>query len=116
MIDLLKAGGAYATDPAVPNGEAPKNFSKQIELRMTWEGRFNMNGRILIHGFVDTILRRLALKPTGNIDLPMLLIVDAENTHRLAVAAIEGLGQARFKKLSIFTKRPVNFDPFLAAY
>ena len=69
-----------------------------------------MNGRILTHGFVDTIVRGLALEPTGDIDLPILLTVDTENTHRLAIAALEALGQAGFKKASIFTKRPVNFD------
>lgn len=116
MIELLKADGTYAADPAVPNGEASENFSNRIELRVTWEGRFNMHGRILIHSFVDTILRGLALEPTGDIDLPMLLIVDPENTHRPAVAVIGPLGQTRFKKLSLFTKRTINFDPFSAAY
>ena len=74
-----------------------------------------MNGRILIHGFVDTIVRGLPFEPTRDIDFPMLLIVDIENTHRPIVDAIEALGQAEFKKLSIFTKRPVNLDPFSAA-
>lgn len=80
----------------------------QIEILVTEEGSYAINGRSLVNSQIETLMRGLEIESSGNQDLPILLIADAEATHQSVVTAMDAIGQAGFSRLNIATQRPVD--------
>jgi biopolymer transport protein ExbD len=80
----------------------------QIEILVTEEGSYAINGRSLVNSQIETLMRGLEIESGGNQDLPILLIADAEATHQSVVTAMDAIGQAGFSRLNIATQRPVE--------
>ncbi len=80
----------------------------QIEILVTEEGSYAINGRSLVNNQIETLMRGLEIESGGNQDLPILLIADAEATHQSVVTAMDAIGQAGFSRLNIATQRPVD--------
>ena len=80
----------------------------QIEILVTEEGSYAINGRSLVNSQIETLMRGLEIESGGNQDLPILLIADAEATHQSVVTAMDAIGQAGFSRLNIATQRPVD--------
>ena len=78
----------------------------QIEILVTREGKYLINGRALVNSRIDTLMRGLALESAGDIMLPILLIADAEATHQSVITAMDAIGQSGFTRMNIATQRP----------
>lgn len=84
---------------------------QQIEVLVTREGNFSVNGRTLVNSRMATLMSGLEIESGGDLDLPVLLIADAEATHQSVVTAMDAIGQSGFQRLNIATQRPVENDP-----
>ena len=78
----------------------------QIEILVTREGKYLINGQALVNSRIDTLMRGLALESAGDIMLPILLIADAEATHQSVITAMDAIGQSGFTRMNIATQRP----------
>ena len=79
--------------------------SERLEIVVSRDGSFALNGQTLVNGRVETLLRGLALESDGNLDLPVIIVADSQASHQSVVTAIDAIGQAGFAKLSIATQR-----------
>tara|TARA_B100000900_G_C20394491_1_gene640055 strand:- start:5 stop:478 length:474 start_codon:yes stop_codon:yes gene_type:complete len=90
----------------LPKAEAETiaNDSEQLEIVISRDGLFSLNGQILVNGRVETLLRGLELESEGNLNLPVIIVADSEATHQSVVSAMDAIGQAGFERLSIATQ------------
>ena len=79
--------------------------SERLEIVVSRDGSFALNGQTLVNGRVETLLRGLALESDGNLDLPVIIVADSQASHQSVVTAIDAIGQAGFARLSIATQR-----------
>jgi biopolymer transport protein ExbD len=77
-----------------------------IEIIVSVDGSYAINGRALVNSRIETLMRGLELESGGDQSLAVLLIADAEATHQSVVTAMDGIGQAGFTRLNIATQRP----------
>ena len=91
----------------LPEAEAEtlSTQSERLEIVVSRDGSFALNGQTLVNGRVETLLRGLALESDGNLDLPVVVVADSQASHQSVVTAIDAIGQAGFARLSIATQR-----------
>ena len=86
-----------------------------IEIIVARDGTYSINGRALINNRLETLIRGLELESTGDRNLPIVLIADAEATHQSVVTAMDGIGRTGFTRLSIATQRPEDVEDAASA-
>ena len=79
--------------------------SERLEIVVSRDGSFALNGQTLVNGRVETLLRGLVLESDGNLDLPVIIVADSQASHQSVVTAMDAIGQAGFTRLSIATQR-----------
>ena len=97
------------------DAEASEAETAQIEIIVSQDGRYTINGRGLINSRIETLMRGLELESGGDRSLPILLIADAEATHQAVVTVMDGIGQSGFTRLSIATQRPQEVEQLRTA-
>ena len=85
--------------------ETQSTQSERLEIVVSRDGSFTLNGQTLVNGRLETILRGLELESKGNLNLPVIIVADSEATHQSVVTAMDAIGQAGFVRLSIATQR-----------
>lgn len=95
MVNLPEADAA-PTEP----------LPDQVEITVSRNGAYTINGRPLVNSEIDTLMQGLELATQNDRSVPILLIADAEATHQSVVTAMDGIGQLGFTRLSIATQRP----------
>lgn len=90
------------------NAEVVDAQPDQIEIIVARDGTYTINGKALVNSRLETVAAGLELESGGNIDLPILLLADAEATHQSVVTAMDAIGQSGFTRLNIATQRPVE--------
>ena len=98
LVNLPEANAEQTTEAEV----------QQIEILVTRDGAYSINGRALVNNRIDTLMRGLEIESGGDLNLPILLIADAEATHQSVVTAMDAIGQSGFSRLNIATQRPVQ--------
>ena len=78
--------------------------SERLEIVVSRDGSFALNGQALVDRRIETLLRGLELESEGNLDLPVIIVADSEATHQSVVTAMDAVGQAGFARLSIATQ------------
>lgn len=74
-----------------------------IELGISAEGDFLIDGRSLVNGQLDTIRRALEEARAERPDAPLVIRADARTSHQNVVRAMEAAGQADITRLSFAT-------------
>lgn len=92
------------------NAELAETLPVQLEILVTREGNYLINGRALVNNRIDTLMRGLELESGGDTTLPVLLIADAEATHQAVITAMDGIGQSGFSRINIATQRPTVME------
>ena len=92
------------------NAEAAQSNPSQIEILVSRDGSYSINGRALVNSRIETLVQGLELESGGDRSLPILLIADAEATHQSVVTAMDGIGQSGFTRMSIATQRPQQLE------
>ena len=92
------------------NAELAQSQTAQIEIIVSREGSYLINGRALVNNRIETLIRGLELESGGDRDLPIILIADAEATHQSVVTAMDAIGQSGFARLNIATQRQEDLE------
>jgi len=94
----------------LPEADAQQleNVPEQIEVVVSQAGRYSVNGQLLADNQSSTLSQAIIAAASGNRNMPVLLVADAEATHQAVVTAMDAIGQAGFSRLSIATRRPAD--------
>jgi biopolymer transport protein ExbD len=79
--------------------EAPE----RLEVMITEQGTFLVNGRELINNRPETIRNALSKLSGGNTQLPLTISADANARHQHVVTAMDVAGRLGFEQISIAT-------------
>jgi len=93
--------------------ELMKSQPAQIEIVVAKDGKYTVNGRGLLDRRTETLRQVLELESQGDINMPILLIADAEATHQSVISAMDAVGQSGFFRLNIATQRPEEIEQSL---
>ena len=76
---------------------------EQLEIKITEQGTYLVNGRELINNRPETIRNALQTVSTGNTSLPLTISADANARHQHVVTAMDVAGRLGFTRISIAT-------------
>jgi biopolymer transport protein ExbD len=76
---------------------------EKIEIMITDQGTYLVNGRELINNRPETIRNALQRVSGGNTDLPLTISADANARHQHVVTAMDVAGRLGFVRISIAT-------------
>ena len=91
-------------------GAAPEAASAgdSVEIAVTAEGAYRVNGRLLINNSRETLAAALGKVAQGNRGLPVTIRADARAMHQSVVTAMDVAGRAGYRQINIAT---VNDEP-----
>lgn len=92
------------------NADLAENQSPQIEITVAREGGYTINGRALINSRLETLMRGLELESGGDLNVPIILIADAEATHQSVVTAMDAISQSGFTRMNIATQHSEGLE------
>lgn len=87
-------------------GEPSIDNSQQIEILISEQGSFSVNGQNLVNNEIETLKAAMAAVANGRADIPLLVTADGKTPHQFVVTAMDAAGQLGFVKLSITTRQP----------
>ena len=88
------------------NGEPSNDQQQQIEIVISEQGAYSVNGQSLVNNELETLKSALTKASDGKTDLPLLLTADAKTKHQAVVTAMDAAGQLGFVKMSITSRQP----------
>jgi len=86
------------------NADIAESQSPQIEITVARGGSYTINGRALINSRIETLMRGLELESGGDLNVPIILVADAEATHQSVVTAMDAISQSGFTRMNIATQ------------
>ena len=96
-VDLPEASGS----PALEN-------VKVLDLLVSADGSYSVNGQALINKKIDTLKAAILEVSGADNTQPMTITADASATHQAVVTAMDAAGQLGFVHLSITTRKPAT--------
>ena len=94
-----------AIDLPESSGEVLQEQPKQLEITISKEGEFAVDGQGLVNSQLDTIKRALGKASNGNSKLPLIITADAKTPYQSVVTAMDAAGQMGFANLSMTTQK-----------
>ena len=85
--------------------DAPQEQSEVIEITISSEGVFYINGKRVINKQVSTLKQALLKVADGREDPPIIISADANATHQSVVAVMDAARQLGFIHLSFATSQ-----------
>ena len=76
---------------------------QQLDIMITEQGTFLVNGRELVNNRPETVRNALQKVSGGNTQLPLTISADANARHQFVVTAMDVAGKLGFSKISIAT-------------
>jgi biopolymer transport protein ExbD len=89
--------------PEAESAERPAPVVERIEIMITEQGTFLINGRELINNRPETIRNGLRKVSEGDTTLPLTISADADARHQDVVTAMDVAGRLGFVQISIAT-------------
>ena len=89
--------------PAADNASIVQQNPEHLDIMITEQGTYLINGRELINSRPETIRNALKKLSGGNTDLPLTISADANARHQHVVTAMDVAGKLGFVKISIAT-------------
>lgn len=92
----------------LPEANGDKTVSDQqiLEIVITDEGHYSVNGKPLVNTQAETLRRALKELSKGDLEQPLIITADARTPHQAVITAMDVSGQLGFDKLSITTREP----------
>lgn len=92
----------------LPEANGDKTVSEQqiLEIVITDEGHYSVNGKPLVNTQAETLRRALKELSKGDLEQPLIITADARTPHQAVITAMDVSGQLGFNKLSITTREP----------
>jgi biopolymer transport protein ExbD len=89
--------------PEAENSSVVEEVPEQIDIMITADGTYLVNGRELINNRAETIRNALQKTSAGRSDLPLTISADANAKHQDVVTAMDVAARLGFTKISIAT-------------
>ena len=89
--------------PEADSASIVEEFPEQLDIMITEQGTYLVNGRELINSRPETIRNALQKVSGGNTNLPLTISADANARHQHVVTAMDVAGKLGFVKISIAT-------------
>jgi biopolymer transport protein ExbD len=89
--------------PQADTAPVVEEIPEQLEIMITEQGTFLVNGRELINNRPETIRNALSKLSGGNTNLPLTISADANARHQHVVTAMDVAGRLGFEQISIAT-------------
>lgn len=92
----------------LPEAVGEKNTAppSTVEVVISSDGQYSVNGRALVNDQLDTLMAALEEQSGGNHKAPMVITADAQTPHQAVVRAMDAAGQLGFVQLSLTTREP----------
>jgi biopolymer transport protein ExbD len=74
-----------------------------VEIEVTAQGGFRVNGRALINNSPETLAAAIGKATANNRAVPLTIRADARATHQSVVTAMDVAGQAGYRQINIAT-------------
>ena len=89
--------------PGAESVAVVEQVAEQLDIMITEQGTFLVNGRELINSRPETIRNALQKVSGGNTSLPLTISADANTRHQYVVTAMDVAGKLGFVKIRIAT-------------
>ena len=89
--------------PEADSSAVVDEVPQQLDIMITEQGTFLVNGRELVNNRPETIRNALQKVSGGNTRLPLTISADANARHQFVVTAMDVAGKLGFVKISIAT-------------
>ncbi|HSD69952.1 MAG TPA: biopolymer transporter ExbD [Woeseiaceae bacterium] len=89
--------------PEAQNTPIVEEIPDQLEIMITEQGTYLVNGRELVNNRPETIRNALQKVSGGNTALPLTISADANARHQYVVTAMDVAGKLGFVQISIAT-------------
>ena len=92
--------------PDAEGPQAPEEMPRQIEVVISVDGGYQVNGQTLVNRHIATLMRALETEAAGDSALPLIISADANSPHRAVVMAMDAASRLGFNQLQIATQEP----------
>ncbi|CAD5108808.1 ExbD/TolR family protein [Zestomonas carbonaria] len=93
--------------PEAVSGTPPEaSEQKPLEVAISADGTFSLNGQVLVKSDLATLMTALQKESEGNNNLPLTISADGKATHQAVVTAMDAAGKLGFSQLRITTVEP----------
>lgn len=89
--------------PQADSAAVVDELPEQVDVMITEQGTFLVNGRELVNNRPETIRNALQKVSGGNTTLPLTISADANARHQFVVTAMDVAGKMGFVRISIAT-------------
>jgi biopolymer transport protein ExbD len=89
-------------------GEDSESVAKQIEIVISVDGQYVLNGRSLVNNKLLTLRKALSELAGNNLSTPLVITADANTPHQAVITAMDAAGQEGFSHLSLTTQKPTE--------
>ncbi|MDB4260272.1 biopolymer transporter ExbD [Porticoccaceae bacterium] len=79
---------------------------KVVELVVSKDGSYAVDGQSLINRDIKTIMAALKDASAGDSKIPLVITADALSTHQAVITAMDAAGRLGFETLNIATQQP----------
>jgi biopolymer transport protein ExbD len=100
---FVKESQISITLPEADSEAVAEDVPQQLEIMITEQGTFLVNGRELVNNRPETIRNALQSVSTGDTSLPLTISADANARHQHVVTAMDVAGRLGFTRISIAT-------------
>ncbi len=90
--------------PEAASGTPPEDTAlKQMEVLISAEGSYSLNGKPLLKSDLDGLMTALGKESEGDNSLPLSISADAKTPHQAVITAMDAAGKMGFSHLRITT-------------
>ena len=100
---FVKESQISITLPEAESEAIVDEVPEQLEIMITEQGTYLVNGRELVNNRPETIRNALQRVSTGDTSLPLTISADANARHQHVVTAMDVAGRLGFTRISIAT-------------
>ena len=100
---FVKESQISITLPEADSQAQVNETPEQLEIMITEQGTYLVNGRELVNNRPETIRNALQRVSTGDTSLPLTISADANARHQPVVTAMDVAGRLGFTRISIAT-------------
>lgn len=100
---FVKESQISITLPEADSEAVAEDVPEQLEIMITEQGTYLVNGRELVNNRPETIRNALQTVSAGNSSLPLTISADANARHQHVVTAMDVAGRLGFTRISIAT-------------
>ena len=90
--------------PEAASGTPPEDTAlKQMEVLISAEGSYSLNGQALLKSDLDGLMAALGKESGGDNSLPLSISADGKTPHQAVITAMDAAGKMGFSHLRITT-------------